>query len=172
MKAPLFVRPLTDAEHTTLSAGLRSADAFTLRRCQILLASARGERPRQIAHAVGCSAQTVREAIRAFTTDGTAALTRRSSRPTTTHPAFDAGRADQLRELLHRSPRDLGKDTSVWTLALVAEVSWETGLTAERVSGETVRATLARLGITWQRAKRWIASPDPAYARKKASATV
>lgn len=172
MKAPLFVRPLTDAEYETIIAGLRSPDAFTLRRCQILLASARGERPRQIADAVGCSDQTVRDAIRAFAARGTAALTRCSSRPHTTRPAFDATGEARLRELLHRSPRAFGHDTSVWTLDLAAEVSCAEGLTAERVSGETVRVTLARLGFSWQRAKHWIASPDPAYARKKASATV
>jgi hypothetical protein len=59
----------------------------------------------------------------------------------------------------------------VWTLALAAAVSCAKGLTAEQVSGETIRATLARLGVRWRRAKRWIVSPDPAYARKKASAT-
>jgi hypothetical protein len=26
---------------------------------------------------------------------------------------------------------------------------------------------LARLGVRWERAKRWITSPDPEYARKK-----
>ena len=171
MYAPLFVRPLTDAEHSTVTAGGRSADAFTLRRCQIVRASARGEQPRQIAATVGCTAQAVRNAIHAFDAHGTAALTRHSSRPTTTHPAFDAAGAERLRELPHHSPRDAGQDTSVWTLDLAAEVSFADGLTAARVSGETVRVTLARLGITWQRAKRWIVSPDPAYARKKASAT-
>ncbi len=167
MNAPLFVRPVTDAEHDAVTAGLRAVDAFTLRRCQIVRASARRRTPRQIAQAVGCSDQAVRNAIHAFDARGAAALTRQSSRPTTTHPAFDAAGAEQLRELLHHSPRDFGKATSVWTLALAAEVSGETGLTADRVSGETVRATLARLGMTWQRAKCWIASPHPAYARKK-----
>jgi hypothetical protein len=33
-------------------------------------------------------------------------------------------------------------------------------LTATRVTGETVRATLARHKIHWNRAKRWITSPD------------
>jgi hypothetical protein len=48
------------------------------------------------------------------------------------------------------------------------KVSFEEGLTEERVSGETIRATLlARIGVRWQRAKRWITSPDPLYARKK-----
>jgi hypothetical protein len=36
---PKFVRPLEDAEREALAAGLRSSDAFVLRRCQILLAS-------------------------------------------------------------------------------------------------------------------------------------
>ena len=39
MKRPIFVRPLSDAERNTLEAGLRSSDAFTLRRCQILIAT-------------------------------------------------------------------------------------------------------------------------------------
>ncbi len=45
--------------------------------------------------------------------------------------------------------------------------SFEEGLTNERVSGETIRATLSRLGVRWERAKRWIESPDPEYAREK-----
>jgi len=44
MKPPKFVRALTADERVALEAGLRSSDAFVLRRCQILLASARGER--------------------------------------------------------------------------------------------------------------------------------
>ena len=71
---------------------------------------------------------------------------------------------------MHQSPRTFGRPTSVWTLELAAEVSFEQGLTAERVSGETIRATLQRLGIRWKRAKRWITSPDREYARKKAPA--
>jgi hypothetical protein len=59
----------------------------------------------------------------------------------------------------------------VWTLELAAEVSFEQGLTASRVSDETVRATLARQKISWQRAKRWIISPDPEYERKKTRVT-
>lgn len=51
------------------------------------------------------------------------------------------------------------------------KASLEEGLTKERVSGETIRATLARLGVRWQRAKRWITSPDPLYVRKKGGAT-
>jgi transposase len=170
MKQPVYVRPLEDAERTQLVAGLRSSNAFVHRRSQILLASARGEQAPQIAHHLGCDAQTVRNAIAAFNARGLAALHKGSSRPHRFRVAFDLARAEQLRALLHQPPRTFGKPTSVWTLELAADVSCEQGLTAERVSGETIRATLQRLGIRWKRAKRWITSPDPEYARKKGRA--
>ena len=109
--------------------------------------------------------------IRAFDACGVAALAAVSSRPQTIHAAFDAAGAERLRALLHRSPRDFGHPTGVWTLALAAETACAEGLTAKRVSGETIRATLVRLGIRWRRAKDWITSPDPAYAQKKPAAT-
>lgn len=171
MQAPLFVRPPTDSEQQALAAGLRSADAFTLRRCQIVLASARGERVPVIARALGCSEQAVRNALHAFSEHGVAALAEGSSRPHTIHPAFDPAGAERLRALLHRSPRAFGHPTSLWTLDLAAETAFAEGITPTRVSGETVRATLARLGIRWRRAKTWITSPDPEYAQKNGAAT-
>ena len=171
MQAPMFVRPPTEEERQALAAGLRSADAFTLRRCQIVLASARGAHAPAIARDLGCTAQTVRNAIRAFARDGSAALVEGSSRPRTIHPAFDADGAERLRALLHRSPREFGHATSIWTLELAAETAFAEGLTATRVSDETVRATLARLGVRWRRAKHWITSPDQTYAKKNGGAT-
>jgi transposase len=154
-----------------LEAGLRSPVAFTLRRSQIVLASARGETVPAIARALGCSEQTVRNAIHAVAAAGAAALRPGSKRPRTLHAAFDAAGAERLRDLLQRSPRDFGHPTGLWTLELAARTAPAEGLTATRVSGETVRATLARLGVRWRRAKHWITSPDPAYERKQALAT-
>jgi transposase len=171
MRRPIFVRPISDAEREALEDGLRSSDAFILRRCQILLASSRGENAYRIARSLGCDSQTARTAIKRFNEGGLQeALHKRSSRPKKIRAAFDGRRADQLREMLHRSPREFGKDTSLWTLALAAEASFEEGITEERVSAETVRATLERMGVRWLRAKRWITSPDPEYERKKGGA--
>jgi hypothetical protein len=112
----------------------------------------------------------VRDAIHDFNERGLAALEARSSRPRRTRSAFYNETAESLRGLLHRSPREFGHDSSLWTLQMAAKVAFEEGLTSERVSGETVRATLGRLlGVRWRRAKRWITSPDPLYERKKAS---
>lgn len=173
MKEPIFVHTLSENEHEALEAGLRSKDAFVLRRCQILLASDRGENAYQIARSLGCNPQTARNAIHAFNDGGLReAFKKGSSRPHTIHRAFDSEGAERLRQMLHRSPRDFGKPTSLWTLELAAQASLEEGLTKERVSGETIRATLAReLGVRWKRAKRWITSPDPDYQRKKDVAT-
>ena len=170
-RAPIYVRQLTDDERAALTAGLRSRDAFVLRRCQILLASASGKRASQIAAELGCDTDTALNAINAFNQTGLAALKAGSSVANTIYRGFDAAQAEQLRALLHQSPRNFGKEASVWTLELAADVSFEQGLTPERVSREAVRTALQRLGVRWKRAKQWITSPDPAYARKKRTAT-
>jgi transposase len=171
MKRPMFVRPLAPGEREALVRGLRARDAVTLRRCQIVLASARGERAPAIARSLGCDNQTVRDGLHAFDAVGPASPPRGSSRPHVFHAAFDAAGVAGLRALLHRRPRTFGRATSRWTLALAAAVAHEQGLTATRVSGETIRATLARRGVGWKRATRWLVSPDPAYRRKKGLGT-
>ncbi len=167
----MFVRPLSGDERQALRAGLRSPNAFTLRRCQILLKSADGQWPKQVAAAVGCCVQSVRNAIRALHAEGLGCLREKPSAPKTTRAVLDDAGCRRLRELLHRSPRDFGKPTSLWTLALAAEVAFIEGITARLVSDETIRQAIKRLGIGWKRAKTWITSPDPAYARKKGRAT-
>jgi hypothetical protein len=99
------------------------------------------------------------------------ALSEGSSRPHRIAAAFAAPAAERLRAMLHQSPRTFGQPTSIWTLALAAAVCFTAGSSNERVTGETIRVTLKRLGIRWQRAKQWITAPDPAYARKKRGAT-
>ena len=172
MPKAIFLRPLTAGERGALESGVRSSDAFRMRRCQMLLANARRETAGQIGQHLSCSDQTVRNAIRAFNEKGVASLQAGSFVPHHIVRAFDGERAERLRGLLHQSPRNFGKPTSLWTLALAAEVSYAQGLTAELVSAETVRATLERLGIGWRRAKQSlrVTSPDPEYARKKTRA--
>jgi hypothetical protein len=167
MQAPLLVRPPTDEERQTLTAGLRSADAFTVRRCQCVLASARGAHVPAIAVALGCCEQTVRAALHAFTRDGVAALTRASSRPHSARATFDEVATDRLLALLRRSPREFGHPTSLWTLDLAAQTAHTEGITPTRLSRESVRTALLRRQVCWRRAKTWISSPDPAYTQKK-----
>jgi len=167
MKPPIYVGPLTPPEHRQLEAARRSSHAFRVRRAQIVLASAQGHSAKPIAQLIGCSVQTVRNVIRAFTADGLACLAKQSNRPKSAKPMLDAIQCEQLRHLLHQSPRRFGKSTGLWTLALVAQVCHEHGVSARLLSDETVRRAIKRLGANWKRAKHWITSPDPQYARKK-----
>jgi hypothetical protein len=100
----------------------------------------------------------VRNAIHAFNERGLDALEPGSSRPKRTRAAFDKGRTEALKEMLHRSPREFGKESTLWTLEDAAEVSFEEGITEERVSGETIRSTLKRVGVRWERARDMLES--------------
>ena len=171
MKPPLFVRELSDADRRALHAGLRSREAFTLRRAQILLASAAGQRPARIAAQVGCAVGTVHNTIHAFGKEGAGCLDEKKRGPKGARPILDEAKADPLKGILHQSPRRFGKARGTWTLGLLADVAFEQQLTPRRLSHEAVRQAVKRLGSGWKRAKQWITSPDPAYARKKKRAT-
>jgi hypothetical protein len=171
MKPPLFVRPLTEPERAALREGLRSPDAFALRRCQILLQSDEGQRPAQIAASLGCSSRAVRNALEAFAAQGLGCLRQKPKRPKTIHAAWPKERDAGLRALLRQSPRNFGKPTSLWTLGPAALVCFGKGWTKRRLSGEAIRQTLKRLGVAWKRARHWLTSPDPLYASKKSCGT-
>ena len=134
MQKRLFVRPLSPEERPQVVVGLRSSDAFTVRRCQMILASERGEPTPQIAHSLSCSDQCVRNALPAFNARGLGALPPQSRRPKTETAAFQGEQAERLRALLHQSPRTFDQPTSVWTLPLAAKVACAQGLTDREVT--------------------------------------
>jgi DNA-binding NarL/FixJ family response regulator len=88
MRRPIFVREIAEGERDRLKAGLRSFEPFTVRRSQIILSSARGERAPRIAEILGCDEQTVRNAIKAFNERGVAALEMGSRRPKSAQSVF------------------------------------------------------------------------------------
>jgi len=167
MKAPIFIRPLTEDERRQIQAGLRSSNAFVLRRCQILLASARRERAPAIAHHLGCDDQTVRNVIKDFNAAGLEVLRTGSSRLLRLRTLFGDEEARQLKDLLHRSPRDFGLDQGLWTLELAAKISFELGIISRVASDESVRRALKRLGTNWKRAKHADYQSRPTVPAKK-----
>jgi hypothetical protein len=85
---------------------------------------------------------------------------------------LEAAKCERLQHILHQSPRTYGKPTGGWTLALVAEVCYAQGVPERLRSDETIRRALQRLATHGKRAKHWITSPEPHYARKKSGAIV
>jgi hypothetical protein len=146
---PIYVRELTDEERRTLEKGLHSSSAFVIRRCQMLLSSAAGKTANQIGTELHCSGQGVRKAIH----------------------AFDAGGRERLRELIRLSPRQFGHETSVWTLALLAETCQSEGIALRPVNADNLGYVLRDMGIEWRRAKNWLRSPDAHYEHRKKDGT-
>jgi transposase len=171
MKA-LRVRDITPEERRVIEQGLRSASAFTVRRCQILLMSAdEGLKPREIGERLRCSDQCVREALRAFECEGTNSLVMKSRARQTPQATFDANGRQWLTEVVKQSPRTVGYETSLWTLKLLAQFAQQDGWSAGVVRPETVGRALQAAGINWRPAKHRITSPDEHYAAKKNDAT-
>src|SRR5262245_13601679 len=120
MKPPLFVRDLTAWERQELQIGLRSRNAFTLRRAQILLASADRQHASAIAARVGCALGTVHNTLHAFEKEGVDCLSEKKRGPKDAQPILNEAKSDPLKGLLHQSPRRFGKTRSTWTLDLLA----------------------------------------------------
>jgi transposase len=168
---PIYVRELTEQERHTLEQGLRSSSAFTVRRCQILLSSAAGKTANQIAAELHCSGQGVREVIHAFEREGVGCLQEKSHARCEPQSAFDEAARERLREVIRQSPRQFGHETSVWTLALLAETCEREGIASRSVSADNVGFVLREIGIDWRRAKERIRSPDGHYAHRKKDET-
>lgn len=165
---PLYARTLTEAERQTLRQTLKSGDGFRVRRAQMLLMSADEDlKVEEISRRLGCRGQAVREGIHAFHAEGLACLQRKTRARRDDQRALDDRARERLQELIRLSPRSLGYETSLWTLELLAAVSYREGLSDHVVHPDTISATLDSLGIHWKRAKHWIRSPDPHYQTKK-----
>ena len=145
MRTPIFVRRLSEDERRAVEAGLRAPAAFSVRRSQIILASMRGTACRASLPIWGVMSK--RCAMRLWPSMS------RARRPKSSAAIFTDERAEQLKQLLHRSPREYGKATSLWMLELAAEVSFAEGLTPRLVSGDCIRLAPKRLKVSWKRAK-------------------
>ena len=129
MKRPIFVRPLSDAEREALEEGLRSSATPSSSAVARSCSKAQGATTPTASPALwGATPRRRAPPIKRFNKGGLQeALRKHSSRPKKIRAAFDEGGAERLREMLHRSPREFGKPTSLWTLALAAEASFEEG---------------------------------------------
>lgn len=171
MRVPLFVRDLSEDERRAVRGGLRSMSAFTVRRCQILRKSAEGAGCKTIARDLTVCIGTICSAINAFHREGLSCLEQKTPGGAVRNSALAGATGERLQQIALQSPRNFGQDRSIWTLALLAQVSFEEGLTPSLMSHESIRQALLRMGLRFTKAKAWINSPDPAYERKKGGAT-
>jgi transposase len=159
----VFVRELTTDEGQRLRSLSRTHKQYAIRqRAAILLASATGMAPPQIARAHLTDENQVRRVIREFNEDGMASLRPRigggSPKKSSDPRIVDAALA---------RPGDLGEPGTRWTLRRLRRFLVRSKTVAS-ISVEGLRHTLRRAGVTYQRTRTWKTSPDPLYEPKKA----
>ncbi len=171
MKA-IYARTTTKEERKQLQQGLRSANGMVVRRSQVILMSAAEKlKISVIAQRVGYSDESVRQVIQGFNKKGLSAIYPKAMGRHDDQRAFKDSARERLQAIVHQSPRDFDVESSVWTLSLLAQVSYQQGLTDRLVHPDTVGETLRQLGVKWKKAKRHIQSPDEQYTRKKSDET-
>jgi transposase len=160
-----------EREHLVQFVSTGKVAARILTRAHILLKA--DESPRgsgwndvHIAEALSVTVPTIEKVRKGFTERGLKGCLATKPRDNPSRPLRLDGR--RLQELVHQSPRNFGKKRSTWTLRLLADTCSEVGIADGKVSYETVRRALKRIGVAWRRADLWITSPDPHYAQKKA----
>jgi transposase len=166
MKA-IQIRELTTEEKQELKEGLKSSEAFTVRRCQILMSSEQGQTAPKIAEGLHCSAQSVRRAIHAFNQEGTLCIYEKSNRPHSSKFSFDRTALERLPDIVHSSPRDYGIVHSLWSLERLVQVCHQLGMIETPVSLPVMRKAIKRAGIDWKRVRKRMRSTDEAYEEKK-----
>ena len=165
---PIYARAITKEERQALRKELKSATGVVVRRSHIILMSAdEGLKAQVIAERVAYSDETVRQLIQQFNKEGLLTIYPKAYGRHDDQRAFKDAAREQLKAIVHQSPRNFGCESSMWTLQLLAEVSYQEGLTERLVHLDTVGETLHQLGVNWKKAKRHIQSPDKHYKRKK-----
>ena len=168
----IYARKPRKEERQELENGLKSPIGATVRRSQLILMSADERKTaREISERIGLSDQQIRQVLHAFNESGIGCLKLKSRARHDDQRAYNDEAREQLQELIRQSPREHGYESSLWTLAMLAEVSHQKGLTSYQVHPDTVGQTLLKLGVNWRRAKHWINSPDANYSGKKSAET-
>jgi transposase len=160
MSQAFNMRPLTEDERQRLRAGLRSPKAFTLRRCQILLAAAEGEKPARVAHILGCTKATVSHVLDDFSARGIIciheerrranALRRGRPRVEEKWPAI----MDALEQLLVDETAGDPLSQKKWVRVTLSRLSQELKEQGYHVVEKTVRRLLEDLGFSMKANKR------------------
>jgi transposase len=167
MRQPsVFVRELQPQEGAQLKRISRTATQFARRqRALILLASATGMGPPQIARLVQTDESQVRRVIHEFNTLGLESLRPRvgGGRPRRVSTAT----ADRIVAIALACPRNYGVPLNRWSLRRLRRYLLGRGVVGQ-LSVEGLRQLLRRAGVTWQRTRTWKRSPDPDYEAKAA----
>lgn len=160
------VRPLTDAEHTTLRelAHSRTASVREVERARIIYWRSQGQRSGALARQLNISPDSVTRWVKRFNAAGLPALADqpRSGRPAT----YTAEQVGLVLTTALTDPQSLGLPFGCWTLdRLVAYLSEQHALAIKR---SRIDELLLAEGLRWRQQETWFgARVDPDFAQKR-----
>lgn len=165
----LYVRKLENQELELLeSMSWSSTIPHMLRqRAKVIRFSRVGMKPPAISRQIGLSVEDVRKWIHRFNEHGLLGLfdLPREGRPRT----IDETQALRIVEIATTAPSKLGLGFTCWSLShLQRYLADQEKLVVCR---ETIRTILDENGISYQKARRWQQSEDPAFVEKKEAIT-
>jgi len=144
-----------------LAAYRCGTDARSARRAHIVLLVAEGWSYREVRAITFASFDLIRDCVGSFQQGGSAAVVKENQERTAAVPRW---LLIVQRWLQTRTPQDFGYFRSRWSCAALAEtLAWETGI---RLSGETIRRGLGRLGWVWRRPRPVVGPTDAQYDEK------
>lgn len=160
MRRAKALRPLTPEETRQLKAGLRSPKGMTVRRSPILLASAKGYSPTQIASVVGCNGITVTRVISDFHAREVTSVheerrqpgPRRLSRPRIEER--EPGITEALERLLEGEIAGDPMGGASWVRSSLRKLSNALAAQGYRAGPCTVRHLLQKMGFTLKRNRK------------------
>lgn len=151
------IEALEKLYHTSKDGRLRQ------RAQMMLLAIEKGMVAAEIAGIVRLNEESVRQWLKRYEAEGIEGL---SDKPRAgAEPIVTADYQAKLETVVRQRPRSLEQPFSLWTCQRLADyLAEETGI---RISDETVRRYLKRIGIVLSRPQHKVSSPDPEYRVKK-----
>jgi len=168
MRRALALRPLTGGEIRQLKVGRCSAKGMTVRRSQILLASAAGHSPTQIASVVGCNPSTVTHVISDFHDRGIVSVHEERRQPGARRRGRlrieerEPGITVALEQLLADEIAGDPMGRASWVRSSLRRLRDALGRQGYRVDHCTIRKLLKKMGFTLKRnQKRRGGVPEP-----------
>lgn len=159
----LSVRAVSQEERQQLYDLLEHRDEPVRKRAKAVLLSAEGYSANEMVPRVNLTAKSIRRWLSRFNKEGIPGLTHPHKSPGPP-PTFSGQQRQRLRQLALTPPQELGQPFSSWSLAKLQEHLVKEGI---GISRAWLWQILKEQGVSLQRAKRLLTSPDPEYALKK-----
>lgn len=155
-KPSVFVRELTAEEKQQLRQTKRSSNAFARDKAKIILSSAKGKTPKEIAEKLQMDYLSTLKTIRKFNKKGLGVLKRRTSngRPR----SISKEELNDLIETAVKSPRETGLPYSNWTSKLLSK--WFLEKYKKGITPQWIRVLLRRNGVSYTVPKHKLMKAD------------